>query len=54
MIFGTLDDGEDTTPIIEARNQGPESTVTVEGTVTRAFGAYVRLQDESGPTEPAR
>jgi uncharacterized repeat protein (TIGR01451 family) len=50
VIFGTLDDGEDTTPIIEARNQGPESTVTVEGTVTRAFGSYVRLQDESGPT----
>ena len=50
VIFGTLDDGEDTTPIIEARNQGPESTVTVEGTVTRAFGSYVRLQDKSGPT----
>jgi hypothetical protein len=24
--------------------------VTVEGTVTRAFGSYARLQDESGPT----
>jgi uncharacterized repeat protein (TIGR01451 family) len=50
VIFGTLDDGEDTIPIIEARNQGPGSTVMVEGTVTRAYGAYVRLQDESGPT----
>jgi hypothetical protein len=50
VIFGTLDDGGDTIQIIEARNQGPGSAVTVEGTVTRAFGAYVRLQDGSGPT----
>lgn len=41
---------EDDIPIQEARRQGPQSTVTVEGTVTRAYGAYVRLQDESGPT----
>ncbi|MFO8100372.1 MAG: T9SS type A sorting domain-containing protein [Salinibacter sp.] len=37
-------------PVQQARQQGPDSTVTVEGTVTRAFGAYVRLQDNSGPT----
>ena len=36
--------------ISEARSQGSDSRVTIEGTVTRAFGAYVRLQDESGPT----
>jgi len=41
---------EDDIPIYEARLQGPDSTVTVEGTVTRAFGSYVRLQDASGPT----
>jgi hypothetical protein len=40
----------DALPIQQARQQGPGSTVTVEGTVTRAFGSYVRLQDESGPT----
>jgi len=37
-------------PLQQARQQGPDSTVTVEGTVTRAFGAYVRFQDGSGPT----
>ena len=37
-------------PIQQARQQGPDSTVTVEGTVTRAFGAYARIQDASGPT----
>ncbi|MFB6231925.1 MAG: endonuclease [Salinibacter sp.] len=36
--------------IDEARSQGPGATVTVEGTVTRAFGNFVRFQDESGPT----
>ena len=36
--------------IAEARSQGTDATVTVEGIVTRAFGAYVRLQDDSGPT----
>lgn len=36
--------------IDEARDRGVGATVTVEGTVTRAFGAYVRFQDESGPT----
>ena len=36
--------------IAEARDQGSGATVTVEGTVTRAFGAYVRFQDDSGPT----
>ena len=36
-------------PISEARQSGGE-TVTVEGTVTRAFGSHVRLQDASGAT----
>ena len=40
----------DVIPVAQARGQGPDSMVTVEGTVTRAFGAYVRLQDPSGPT----
>ena len=39
-----------TITINEARNQGVGATVTVEGTVTRALGAYTRLQDTSGPT----
>ena len=39
-----------TITIDEARSQGVGATVTVEGTVTRALGAYVRLQDNSGPT----
>src|SRR6056297_2434108 len=37
-------------PIYEARQQGDGSDVTVEGTVTRAYGDFVRLQDDSGPT----
>jgi endonuclease I len=37
-------------PIAEARDQGVGATVTVEGTVTRAYGSYARLQDESGAT----
>jgi len=40
----------DVIPIQQARQKGPDSTVTAEGTVTRALGAYVRFQDESGPT----
>ena len=36
--------------IYEAREQGDGSNVTVEGTVTRAYGDFVRLQDDSGPT----
>ncbi len=39
-----------TITINEARNQGVDSTVTVEGTVTRAYGDFVRFQDDSGPT----
>jgi len=35
--------------IDEARQRGPGSEVTVRGTVTRAFGDFVRLQDDSGP-----
>lgn len=37
------------TPIIEARDTNGE-TVTIEGTVSRAFGTFARLQDDSGPT----
>ncbi len=33
-----------------ARQQGPGNTAAVTGTVTRAFGEYVRFQDESGST----
>lgn len=36
--------------ISEARGQGVGATVAVEGTVTRAFGSYVRIQDGSGAT----
>ncbi|MFO8099279.1 MAG: endonuclease [Salinibacter sp.] len=35
--------------IYEARQEGAGAEVTVEGTVTRAFGDFVRLQDDSGP-----
>ena len=56
-LIAALPDGDvltlpaaDVIPIQQARQQGPDSTVTVEGTVTRAFGSYARLQDESGPT----
>lgn len=38
------------TPIAEARSDGVGTTATIRGTVTRAFGSYVRLQDDSGPT----
>ena len=38
------------TPIHEARTTAFGQQVTIEGTVTRAFGSYVRLQDDSGPT----
>lgn len=41
---------QSTITIAEARQQGDGSSVVVEGVVTRAFGAYVRIQDESGPT----
>ena len=40
----------DVQTIAEARARGTGATVTVSGTVTRAFGAYARIQDESGPT----
>ena len=33
-----------------ARDQGTASTATVRGTVTRAFGSYVRFQDDTGTT----
>ena len=36
--------------IAEAREKGTETTVVIEGTVTRTFGSYARIQDESGPT----
>ena len=34
----------------EARDEPLGTEVTVEGTVTRTYGAYARIQDESGPT----
>lgn len=37
-------------PIVEAQADGAGSVVTVQGTVTRAAGAYARIQDDSGPT----
>lgn len=44
-------------PISEARSEGRQAlingnqvTVTIRGTVSRAFGGYARLQDDSGPT----
>lgn len=44
-------------PIAEARDEGRAAilngnqvTVTIRGTVTRAFGGYARFQDDSGPT----
>ncbi len=33
-----------------ARDEVTTSTATVRGTVTRAFGSYVRFEDETGPT----
>ena len=49
--IGTSDDGgsgPETVTINEARSATSE--VIFEGTVTRAFGAYARVQDDSGPT----
>lgn len=44
-------------PIAEARSEGRQAlvdgqqvTVTISGTVSRAFGAFARIQDDSGPT----
>jgi hypothetical protein len=44
-------------PIAEARSEGRQAilngdqvTVTIRGTVSRAFGGYARFQDDSGPT----
>lgn len=34
--------------IAEARSAALEDTVTTEGVVTRAFGSYVRIQDDTG------
>lgn len=53
MLFGTgawVSPSPAQIPISEAREEGSGATVTVEGTVTRAFGDFVRFQDESGPT----
>ena len=38
------------TSIADARSRGNGATVTIEGTVTRALGDFLRLQDASGPT----
>ena len=45
----TIEENDLVLPIADAREREGES-VAVEGTVTRAFGDFVRLQDESGPT----
>jgi hypothetical protein len=56
-LIGALPNGDVVTfapaevlPLKQARQEGAGATVTVEGTVTRAYGAHVRLQDASGPT----
>lgn len=41
---------QDPVTINEAREQGVGTEVKVEGTVTRVYGAYARIQDDSGPT----
>ena len=50
----STDDLENAAPatqtIADARAEPMGTTVTIEGTVTRAFNAFVRLQDDSGPT----
>jgi len=45
----TIEENDLVLPIADARDRVGES-VAVEGTVTRAFGDFVRLQDTSGPT----
>ena len=35
--------------IADARAQGEDATVLIEGVVSRAFGSYARIQDTSGP-----
>ncbi|MCS3757444.1 endonuclease I/DNA/RNA endonuclease YhcR with UshA esterase domain [Salinibacter ruber] len=47
MILGVTPSAAQT-PINEARQQGSGTEVTVEGTVTRAYDDFVRLQDGSG------
>ena len=37
--------------VASARSAGPDTEVTVTVTVTRAFGDFARVQDDSGPTE---
>jgi len=39
----------DLTSIADARAEGEGATVLIEGVVSRAFGAYARIQDTSGP-----
>lgn len=41
---------QDPITINEARDEPLGTEVTVEGTVTRAYGSYARVQDDSGPT----
>lgn len=50
IVGGDDGGGPSAVTIAEARNQGSGASVIVEGTVTRAFGDFVRLQDDSGPT----
>jgi len=47
-VSGTISTFEITTPIAEARELPLETTVTIEGVVSRAFGSFARIQDQSG------
>ena len=51
----TLEDDEPAIDIIDARqtvqtDESQREAVRIKGTVTRAFGSYARLQDDSGPS----
>ena len=46
---GTALAADDPISIADARAQGEDATVLIEGVVSRAFGAYARIQDTSGP-----
>ncbi|MCS3697698.1 T9SS type A sorting domain-containing protein [Salinibacter ruber] len=51
LEINTIDQGKvGDLEIQNARDEGTGSTATVRGTVTRAFGSYVRFEDETGPT----
>jgi len=47
-VSGTISTFEITTSIAESRELALGTTVAVEGVVTRAFGSFARIQDQSG------